>query len=394
MPTKKELLDKCKELQIKGISNKSKVELEKLLETSGNLIQKETFDKNEKIHRLNYIGSKYQLLDWLESQILEKTDLKSFENVKIADLFSGTGIVSYFFTNKNANVISNDAELYSSIITEAYSICYYSKEVQDHIDSLNKKLDENLYKETFGFITKKYSPYDGNERMFFTVDNAQRIDYLRLQIENLKDSVDRKIYIFLLACLILGADSVSNVPAVYGCYLKKFKSKAEKSITLKPLHKNNIRISESRVYNSDVLDETFLSSFESDIVYLDPPYNERQYSKNYFPLNILAKTPESLLTEAPLKGKTGIPTDCFISPFCRKGQQVEKAFDLLFKELKTKWIFLSYNSESIVSKERMLELMKKYGETSVIERSYKRFKSFEYNKDVDIQEYLFCLKKD
>ena len=95
----------------------------------------------------------------------------------------------------------------------------------------------------------------------------------------------------------------------------------------------------------------------------------------------------------PLKGKTGIPMDCFISPFCKKGGVVEKAFDLLFRELKTKWIFLSYNSESIVSKEKMLDIMKNYGDASVIERDYKRFKSFEYNKDVEIKEYLFCLNK-
>ena len=94
-----------------------------------------------------------------------------------------------------------------------------------------------------------------------------------------------------------------------------------------------------------------------------------------------------------LKGKTGIPGDCFISPFCKKGETVEKAFDLLFSKLKTKWVFLSYNSESIVSKEKMLDIMKKYGTASVIERDYKRFKSFEYNKDVDIKEYLFCLHK-
>jgi adenine-specific DNA methylase len=46
-----------------------------------------------------------------------------------------------------------------------------------------------------------------------------------------------------------------------------------------------------------------------------------------------------------------------------------------------------------VSKEKMLELMGKYGVASVIERDYKRFKSFEYNKDVAIKEYLFCLRK-
>jgi adenine-specific DNA-methyltransferase len=128
------------------------------------------------------------------------------------------------------------------------------------------------------------------------------------------------------------------------------------------------------------------------MVYLDPPYNERQYSKNYFPLNIIAKKPEMLL-DIQLKGKTGIPNDCFISPFCKKSD-VENAFDILFKELKTKWIFLSYNSESMVSKDKMVDIMKKYGNVSVIEREYKRFKSFEYNKDVQINEYLFCLQKN
>ena len=150
----------------------------------------------------------------------------------------------------------------------------------------------------------------------------------------------------------------------------------------------------SNTHHFDVLNIEFIRSFESDLVYLDPPYNERQYSKNYFPLNIIAKTPEQLLTEEPLKGKTGIPTDCFISPFCKKGGDVvENALDTLFRNLRTKWIFLSYNSESIVSKERMLELMGRYGEASVIERDYKRFKSYEYNDDIVIQEYLFCLQK-
>jgi adenine-specific DNA methylase len=131
---------------------------------------------------------------------------------------------------------------------------------------------------------------------------------------------------------------------------------------------------------------------QNDFVYLDPPYNDRQYSKNYFPLNIIAKTPKQLEKEPELKGKTGIPTDCFISPFCKKGKTVEESFEKLFKELKTSWIFLSYNSESLISKSRMCEIMEKYGNVSVIERDYKRFKSFEYNKDKEIKEYLFCLK--
>lgn len=385
--TRTELLAMCKEKGLKGYSGKKKGELVAIL--SPQIVPQEP----EKIHRLNYIGSKFQLLDWLTTAMKEKTGWTSFEDKTIADLFAGTGIVSYHFRKQKSKVISNDAELYSSIIAHAFTRSVYTSKCKTVLLNFQKDLDENKHKDTVGFLTTHYSPYEASERKFFTVENAKRIDYLRNKLENSKDTVSKDEYAFLLASLLLSADAVSNVPAVYGCYLKNFKSKAIKNLTLHPIH-NNVKpaLDGSTTTNCDVLKPECYST-EADLVYLDPPYNERQYSKNYFPLNILAKTPESLLTEAPLKGKTGIPTDCFISPFCRKGKLVEEAFDLLFKELKTKWIFLSYNSESIVSKDKMLELMKKYGEASVVERDYKRFKSFEYNKDVDIQEYLFCLKK-
>ena len=323
----------------------------------------------------------------------EKTGWTSFANKIIGDLFAGTGIVSYHFRKNLAKVISNDAELYSSIITHAFTRSLYTEKCKKVIAEFQRELQENKHSTTNGFITSNYSPQCSTERKFFTIENAKRIDYIRNKLETVKDTISEDEYKFILASILLSADAVSNVPAVYGCFLKNFKTKAVKNLTLMPIHNNTIEpVAGSNTYNSDVLNTDFISSFESDLVYLDPPYNERQYSKNYFPLNIIAKTPEKLLTELPLKGKTGIPTDCFISPFCKRGDTAEKAFDLLFRELKTKWVFLSYNSESIVSKEKMLDIMKKYGTASVIERDYKRFKSFEYNKDVDIKEYLFCLK--
>lgn len=348
----------------------------------------------EKIHRLNYIGSKFQLLEWITNNMKEKTGWNTFSNKIIGDLFAGTGIVSYHFRKNMATVISNDAELYSSIITHAFTCSLYTDKCKKIIDELQQEIEENKHSTTNGFITTQYSPQGLNERKFFTVENAKRIDYIRNRLEMIKETISEDEYKFILASILLSADAVSNVPAVYGCFLKNFKAKAVKNLKLVPIHNNTIApISGSNTYNSDVLNEDFISSFETDLVYLDPPYNERQYSKNYFPLNIIAKSPEKLLTELPLKGKTGIPTDCFISPFCKKGDTVEKAFDLLFHKLKTKWVFLSYNSESIISKEKMLAIMQKYGTASVIERDYKRFKSFEYNNDVNIKEYLFCLNK-
>lgn len=354
-----------------------------------------TFTKNvamDNILRLNYIGSKFQLINWLVEEIKEKTGWASFENKRIGDLFAGTGVISYYFRQNNAVVVSNDAELYSAIISHAFNQSTFTKECEKIIGTLQKELDDGNYSDTYGMVTKEYSPYEENERMFFTIDNAKRIDYLRERIESMKECISENEYMFLLASLIIAADSVSNVPAVYGCYLKKFKAKADKCLKIHPIHKNAAKPNKkSKTYNKDVLDEDFLSSFKSDLVYLDPPYNERQYSKNYFPLNIIAKSPEELKKEQPFRGKTGIPSDCFLSPFCRK-KEVVGAFDSLIKNLKTKWIFLSYSSESIVSKEKMIELMSKYGKVSVTEMDYKRFKSFEYNNDISIKEYIFCLE--
>lgn len=389
--TRNELIKYCKEKNIKSYSSKTKneiIEMLVFLTDISNTIP-------EKIHRLNYIGSKFQLLDWISTNIKEKTGWCSFENKKIVDLFAGTGIVSYYFRKNMAEVISNDAELYSYIIAYAFTRSIYTENCEKYIKEIQKDIEDNKQIDTIGYITTHYSPYNSNERKFFTIENAKCIDYSRNKLELIKNNISEDEYKFILASIILSADAISNVPAVYGCFLKKFKSKALKSFILKPIHNNKLKaIDGSIAYNNNVLNVEFIKSFNSDLVYLDPPYNERQYSKNYFPLNIISKTPENLLSESPLKGKTGIPTDCFISPFCKKEEVVEKAFDLLFSELKTKWIFLSYNSESIVSKEKMLNIMNKYGKASVIERDYKRFKSYEYNNDISIKEYLFCLEKD
>lgn len=348
----------------------------------------------DKISRLNYIGSKFQLIEWIASIILQKTQWNNFKNHTIADLFAGTGVVSYFFRKNGATVISNDAETYSSIITHAFTRSVYNSTCVSILETFQNELNDRKYEETIGFITKHYSPYEENERKFFTIDNAKRIDYLRTRIEDYKPNITYDEYMFILASIILAADAVSNVPAVYGCYLKQFKAKATKSLTLQPIHTysepSNIG---STTYNMDILDTELLRRSKADVVYLDPPYNERQYSKNYFPLNVIAKQPKEEDSEFFLKGKTGIPSDCFLSPFCKKASVVEEAFDKLFQQIDAKWIFVSYNSESTVSKEKMLKLMEKYGEASVEERDYKRFKSFDYNKDVPIKEYLFCLKK-
>jgi len=380
-----QLIALCKERGVSGYSSKSKQEIKLLLEQDGCAVP---VVKN-KIERLNYIGSKFKLIDWITDIMKDQTGYDLCDKI-IADLFAGTGVVSYHFRKLGSQVISNDAELYSYIITKAFICSSYSDKLKYMLERLQATDGAP------GYITKHYSPYLENERKFFTVENAMKIDAIRQEIEDMREDLNEEEYIFLLASLIVSADAVSNVPAVYGCYLKNFKKTANNSLQLKPIHTSSIPTGNVNgnniMYNQNVLD-IVLPDGSIDIVYLDPPYNERQYSKNYFPLNMIAKTPTALEVEPELKGKTGIPTDCFISDFCKKGLALN-AFRKLIDGLrsKTKWIFMSYNSESIVPKDKMMQMMGEYGTVSCVEQDYKRFKSFEYNNDVNIKEYLFCLE--
>jgi len=336
------------------------------------------------VKRLQYIGSKYPLLGWLKQSILEKTGLTSLIDVRIADLFAGTGIVSHLFRSEGSVVFSNDAELYSSIITNAFVTGIYNETVEAFLEETNAELDGGAHMDCVGFITRNYSPI--GERMFFTEENAKRIDYVRQRIEEADlITTDRT---FLLACLLVAADSVSNVPAVYGSYLKEFKPKALIPLVLEPIHTTRVA---GAVGSAVTCQDVLTSALNTvDIVYMDPPYNDRQYSKNYFPLNVIAKTPSEQATTI-IHGKTGIPSDCFLSSFCKKGD-VDAAFISVFARLKCKWLFLSYSNEGLVNKQRMIELMSLYGTVTVVERPYKRFKSFAYNEGEETVEYLFCVK--
>ena len=394
--TRAELIAECKKQNKRGYSTKKKEELIALLAAplipAAAAVPAPAAQPQANIHRLNYIGSKYQLLQWLDETMRAKTGWPDFRNRRIADLFAGTGIVSAHFRQAGAVVTTNDAERYSSVIAHALTLSAYTPACAEFITTVTAEIAAGRHLTGEGYITRVYSPHGACERMFFTVENARRIDYIRERIEGASaDNLSPNDAAFLLASLLLSADAVSNVPAVYGCFLHKFKAKAEKALVFAPVH----TMSEDGLgaaFSADVLG-LGTAIGRQDLVYLDPPYNHRQYSKNYFPLNVIAMTRAEQEALGELKGVTGIPSGCFASDFCKK-DEVEKAFRRLIGELNTEWIFISYSSESLVSREKMLELLGAFGEVSVVERDYKRFKNYEYNQDVAIKEYLFCLQKE
>jgi adenine-specific DNA-methyltransferase len=124
--------------------------------------------------------------------------------------------------------------------------------------------------------------------MYFSDENAMKCDTIREQIEQWKE--ERKItedeYYFLLACLLEAIDKVANTASVYGAFLKHLKKSAQKSLELQSveLFEND---NEHKIFNEDI--NNLIQTTKHDVVYLDPPYNHRQYSGNYHILETIAK---------------------------------------------------------------------------------------------------------
>ena len=142
----------------------------------------------------------------------------------------------------------------------------------------------------------------------------------------------------------------------------------------------------TKCYNLDI--SILLDTVEyTEVFYMDSPYNSRNYSTNYFLLENIAKydNPE-------IKGKTGLRVDTSTnSKFCSK-VKAKNEFQLVLSKVNSKYIFISYSNESIVSKKDLMTILDNLF-TNVIcyEKEYKRFKSNNNGEQhTTVQEYLFA----
>ncbi len=329
---------------------------------------------------MNYIGSKYKLLSFLERNIIETVgDIRS---CVFCDLFAGTGAVGRYFKTLVKQIIANDIENYSYVLNRNYIGNHLPIEYQEKLDELNNLSGKK------GFIYNNYCLGSGSGRQYFSDNNGQKIDAIRLKIKEWYDKkyISDNEYFFFLASLLESADKVANTASVYGAFLKQLKKTAQKNIELEPAL-FQINDHDHEVYSEDA--NNLIQKIQGDILYLDPPYNERQYGANYHILNTIA-----LYDNFIPKGKTGL-RDYTKSAYCKKAM-VLKSFDNLVKNAKFKYIFLSYNNEGLMSAEDIKNTMTKYGKYSLATTNYQRFKADsarEYSAD-KTTEYLHILKKN
>lgn len=337
---------------------------------------------------MNYIGSKLKLSGFIVDCITRYVgDFKPLSECVFCDLFAGTGAVGRAFKGKVRKIIANDKEFYSFVLNQNY---IGNHTAIKNLDAIVARLNDLQ-----GIKGKIYENYSLGgtqgriyERMYFSDSNAMKIDAIRNEIQNLKqaNAIDSNAYYFLLASLLECADKVANVASVYGAFLKTLKKSALKTMEFKgAIYECNDNSHE--VFCQDASE--LITRISGDILYLDPPYNAREYGANYHLLNTIA-----LYDDFTPQGKTGL-REYEKSAFCKKGSALN-ALENLIKNADFKWIFLSYNDEGILGLDEIASLFKKYGKYKQVSKIYQRFKadSTRNHKQDSTIEYLHILEKN
>jgi adenine-specific DNA-methyltransferase len=305
---------------------------------------------------LRYIGSKVNLLSQLDATIHQR----KFDSGTFCDLFSGTGVVAKYFKARYP-IISNDLLYFSYVLQYANiklnTLPDFTK-IEKHLrvpvfKYLNNMNIRDLKFIKSPFIAENFSPYLDNERKYFTVENALRIDAIRQSIEDwyVNGIIDLDAQMYLLASLLEAVPSISNIAGTYGAYLKHWDPRTSKTLNLEEIQvvDNGAR---NEVFNQNAND--LVRSVNGRILYIDPPYNARQYLGNYHLLETIAK-----YDQPTLKGKTGIRNDPTASSDYCKRSLASKRFTELIDRAKFEYIFISYNTEGILSVDELADIVAK-----------------------------------
>ena len=331
---------------------------------------------------LNYIGSKLSLLDFIDRTV---RSVITEEIGVVGDLFAGTGAVGRFFKAKGCSIVSNDIQHYSYVTNRKYiGICapLTFQGLESELPGLRVAKDKAGFvlehlntgaEPRKGFIYENYCEEgtrgQAHVRLYFSNENALLIDTIRQKIEGW--AIDRKIdedeYFYLLATLLEAADRVANTASVYGAFLKTLKASARKRLELV---KDEIIFSDKThtLFNDDI--RNVLNRVPIDLLYLDPPYNARQYDANYHLLETISRYdyPE-------ISGKTGLRKDTSQkSDFCRK-HRVKQAFTEVVQKTRAKYLLVSYNNEGLMSLKELQEILALRGTPKTFVHAYKRFKA-------------------
>lgn len=332
--------------------------------------------KTSLINNRRYLGNKYKLLSFITGVVREEcSDIKT-----VADIFAGTGAVSSAFVDKI--IITNDLMYSNYICNYAWfgAEAYEPQKIIDYVVRYNAevKCGEN-------YMTRNFAD------TYFSKDDCAKIGYIRENIElnYKKGNLNKRERAILITSLLYAMDKIAVTCGHYDAYRKgaEFNASLELYVPLVEVNNN----SQNECFNEDA--NNLVKRIEADLVYIDPPYNSRQYCDAYHLLENVARweKPE-VFGVAKKMDRSGMK-----SRYCTKS--ATKAFETLINDIKAKYILLSYNnmaekgnsrSNAKISDEDIMRILNKKGTVKVFEEGYRAFTTGKSDIEENIERLFLC----
>lgn len=316
--------------------------------------------KHIRPHNRKYIGSKFKLLPFI-AEIVQQVAPSAQH---LADIFAGTGVVAEYFARQGFRVFASDMLYHNYLALRCFlGGPYDENRIAGLITELNALPPEEGY---------CYHAYGGT---YFLPENAGRIDSIRERIAAWKaeGTIDDQEEAILVTSLIYAADKVANTCGHYDAYLKHLGSQpyddgGRHRVDQMVYTRLTLGLPETTAEPHEVLHadaDDLIETLETEILYLDPPYNTRQYIDNYHVLENIARW-----EKPPLYGKTKkFDREGLKSAYSRRATAASHLTRLI-ERARAQHILLSYNNEGIVPDEVILRALQERGDVEVFTQDY------------------------
>ena len=329
-------------------------------------------DNYFQLQNRRYIGNKYKLIEWIFSVLDKECDGKSF-----TDIFAGTGVVASVASKHFDEIILNDFlhsnyAIYKAFFDKGnYNADKIISIIKDYNNINGEDLDENYFSINFG-------------GKYFSKNSAKIIGFIRENIEENKERLTEREYSMLIASLLYSVDKIANTVGHYDAYFKK--ESIEDNFFMRPI--DPIEVKKALIFREDA--NMLAKKIKTDIVYIDPPYNSRQYSRFYHVLETLTKWDKPELHGVALK-----PEPENMSDYCRV--TAKDRLNELVNDINAKYLVVSYNntydsksnsSQNKITLEEIENILSRRGKTKIFEKDYRHFNAgnTDFNNH---KEYLF-----
>lgn len=311
-----------------------------------NVLKQELSDQVYLYPPTRFMGSKRKLLKniWDVAQ--------DFHFDSVLDMFSGSGIVSYMFKAEGKKVISNDYMTMSSTFSKAM--------IENNTITLPRSEAERLLKEPTILDTFVEENFQG---LYYSDAENKIIDIIRTNIKSISNEYKRAI---AMSALIRAC--IKKRPRGIFTYTgnRYNDGRRDLKITLQEQFLEAVDIINKSIFDNGKenlsinMDAMSVHDINPDLVYIDPPYysplSDNEYVRRYHFVEGLSRDWNGVEIQEHTKTKK---FKSYPTPFSTRTGAAD-AFSLLFRKYKDSILIVSYSSNSIPTKEEMVELIKKY----------------------------------